>query len=126
VFGIKDFEVVNADDLKVGDLVFGSGEDSRVERLENWLGVSDGMGLKFYRVLKVNQSSFWVMDFVTKQKLKLGKWFYDGSGPMTIRRVPKKFVKEVESELVDSSLQYRLHNLKTKPIARVLISLAAR
>jgi hypothetical protein len=121
-FEIKDFEEVQAEKLSVGDLIFGSGDDSQVERMQDWLGVDHGLGLKFYRVIKVNQSSFWVMDFITKTKFKLAKWFWDGSGPMKVRRVPKQFMQEVESELVDSSLQYRLFHKKTKPVAKVLIT----
>lgn len=116
-FQPANFEVVPASKLQVGDYIFGSGESSGVERSQDWLGVDYGLDLKFYEVIKVNRSSFWVVDYVTKKKFKLAKWYWDGSGEMSVRRVPKSWKKRVLDKLIENSIAYRMERSKVEPKA---------
>ena len=116
--------------LKVGDLIFGSGglgvdsqKDPKIERAEDEHGVSFNLLLRFYQILKINPSSFWVLDILERKRYRLARWYWDGSGELEVRKVPEKYKKEVESELVSSSLYHRLENKKTTPIAQLRIIL---
>jgi hypothetical protein len=129
-FAYKNLVKTPISKLKVGDLIFGSGgmgedryDDVKIERAEDEHGASFQLLLRFYRILKINPSSFWILDVLERKRYKMARWYWDGSGEMVVRKVPEKYKKEVESELVDSALQYRLENNLTKPVASVRISI---
>lgn len=124
-FSFKNLVKTPASKLEVGDLIYGSGGmgednsllDPRVERAEDEYGLSFNLLLRFYRVMKVNPSSFWVLDMLERKRYKLANWYWDGSGELYVRKVPEKYKKEVEQELVDQSIQFRLEKGKTSPVA---------
>lgn len=122
-YSYKNFPLTPISKLKVGDMIFGSGIDEfpkeRIERAEDSFGLSFNLLMRFYRVLKINPSSLWVLDVLERKRYKLAKWYWDGSGELRVRKVPERFMKEVESDLVGESLEYRLSRGKTKPIAKI-------
>lgn len=129
MFNVKDLVLTPASKLKVGDLIFGSGglgeartSDPHVERAVDEYGVDFNLLLRFYRVIKVNPSSFWVLDIKDRKKYKLANWFWDGSGELKVKKVPEKYKKEVESKLVETTLEYQLEKKNVRPIARIHIS----
>jgi hypothetical protein len=115
-FTYKDFIKTPVSQLEPGDLIFGSGglgeddsiNDPKIERAEDEYGLSFNLLLRFYRVLKVNPSSFWILDIKERKRYKLSNYYWDGSGELYVKKVPEKYKREVESHLVEMSLAYRL------------------
>jgi hypothetical protein len=130
-FSYKNLVKTPTSELRVGDLIFGSGglgedgyQDPKIERAEDEHGLSFNLLLRFYRVLKLNPSSIWVVDLMDRKKYKLARWYWDGTGELYVKKVPEKYKKEVESELVGSSLEYRLQKKKTRAIGRITLRIS--